>query len=219
MKDKIDSLLRFQKKQKYIFFDFETCSLNLGSLDNKPWQLAFITINNGKISEKRDYWIDWGDDFEVPAVAAKMTGWTKAKYLKKKQGNDPEKVLEHFERYLYNEEYINAGHNILGFDVYMHGIYRKLLHKKPDYSYVNRSIDTVCLAKALKNDIKFSRDEKFYNWQYKLNNMMDNKSKKKLIDLCKYYKIEIDESKLHDAMYDIEQNYKVFQKMIWELDV
>ena len=32
-------------------------------------------------------------------------------------------------------------------------------------------------------------------------------------------KIKIDESKLHDAMYDIEQNYKVFQKMIWELDV
>ena len=24
---------------------------------------------------------------------------------------------------------------------------------------------------------------------------------------------------LHDAMYDIEQNYEVFKKMIWEVDV
>ncbi len=89
----------------------------------------------------------------------------------------------------------------------------------PDYSYIDRSIDTVCLAKALKNDIKFKHDEDYFSWQYKLNNMMDRKSKKKLIDLCKHYELEIDEDKLHDAMYDIEQNYEVFKKMIWEVDV
>jgi DNA polymerase III epsilon subunit-like protein len=82
-----------------------------------------------------------------------------------------------------------------------------------------RSIDTVCLAKALKNDIKFKQDEEFFSWQYKLNNMMDRKSKKKLIDLCHHYDIKIDEAKLHDAMYDIEQNYEIFKKMIWEVDV
>jgi DNA polymerase III epsilon subunit-like protein len=49
--------------------------------------------------------------------------------------------------------------------------------------------------------------------------MIDRKSKKKLMDLCKDYDISIDESKLHDAMYDIEQNYEVFKKMLWEVEI
>ena len=84
------------------------------------------------------------------------------------------------------------------------------LNKKPDYSYINRSIDTLCLAKAIKNEIKFNKQDNLFDWQYRLNNMYNRKSKKRLIDLCKHYDIQIDENKLHDAMYDIEQNYEVF---------
>ena len=211
-----EDLLRFKRDQKYVFFDFETCSLNLGSLHNKPWQLGFIIIHNGKIVDKHDFWLHW-DDLKMSPTAAKMTGWTESKY--KKLAVDPREPLDLFESYLYNEDYINVGHNTLGFDVYIHGTYRRCLGMNPDYSYIDRSIDTVCLAKALKNDIKFKQDEDFFSWQYKLNNMMDRKSKKKLIDLCKHYEINIDEGKLHDAMYDIEQNYEVFKKMIWEVDV
>lgn len=211
-----ENLLRFNKKQKYIFFDFETCCLNLGSLDNKPWQLGFIVIENGRVVRKKDYWIQW-PDLKMTAAAAKMTGWTKAKYDKK--ATDSKSILAEFEHYLYNKDYINVGHNILGFDIYVHGIYRRCLGLKPDYSYVYRSIDTLCLAKAIKNDIKFDRDDNLFSWQYRLNNMIDRKSKKKLIDLCKDYDIKIDENKLHDAMYDIEQNYEVFKKMLWEVNI
>jgi DNA polymerase III epsilon subunit-like protein len=211
-----ENLLRFNKKQKYIFFDFETCCLNLGSLDNKPWQLAFIVIDNGKVVKSRDHWIFW-PDLKMSDAAAKMTGWTQSAYDKK--ATDAKTILEEFEHYLYDEQYINVGHNILGFDIYIHGIYRRCLGKNPDYSYVDRSIDTLCLAKAIKNEIKFHKDDNFYNWQYRLNNMVDRKSKKKLIDLCKDYDIEIDPDKLHDAMYDIEQNYKVFKKMLWEVNI
>ena len=35
MTDKIDSLLRFQRNQKYVFFDFEI-AIKSGSIDNKP---------------------------------------------------------------------------------------------------------------------------------------------------------------------------------------
>lgn len=211
-----EDLLRFKKNQKYIFFDFETCCLNLGSLDNKPWQLGFIVIENGKIVLKKDHWIKW-DNLKMSDTAAKMTGWTKESYDKK--AVDPKSILSEFESYLYDESFINVGHNILGFDIYVHGIYRRCLGKTPDYSYVNRSIDTLCLAKAIKNDIAYNRDDSFYNWQYRLNNMVDRKSKKKLIDLCKDYDIKIDSSKLHDAMYDIEQNYEVFKKMLWEVEI
>jgi DNA polymerase III epsilon subunit-like protein len=211
-----EDLLRFNKKQNYLFFDFETCCLNLGSLDNKPWQLGYMVINEGKIIEKKDCWIHWSN-LKMSDAAAKMTGWTKSEYDKKAQLAEP--ILHDFEKYLYDESYINVGHNILGFDIYIHGIYRKCVHKKPDYSYINRSIDTLCLAKAIKNDIKFNKDDDFFNWQYRLNNMIDRKSKKKLIDLCKHYDIKIDESRLHDAMYDIEQNYEVFKKMLWEVNI
>ena len=146
-----------------------------------------------------------------------MTGWTQSEYDKKAQ--DASKILEDFESYLYDDSYINVGHNILGFDIYMHGIFRRCLGKSPDYSYVKRSIDTLCLAKAIKNDISFSKSDNLFNWQYRLNNMIDRKSKKKLIDLCKDYEIKIDQDKLHDAMYDIEQNYEVFKKMLWEVSI
>lgn len=211
-----ENLLRFNKKQKYIFFDFETCCLNLGSTDNKPWQLGYIVIENDKIVKKKDCWILW-EDLKMSNAAAKMTGWTKSKYLSK--ASDAKTILSEFEHYLYNEDYINVGHNILGFDIYVHGIYRRCLGLKPDYSYVNRSIDTLCLAKAIKNEIKINKDDHFYDWQYRLNNMIDRKSKKKLIDLCKDYDIPVDESKLHDAMYDIEQNFLVFKKMLWEVSI
>jgi DNA polymerase III epsilon subunit-like protein len=211
-----ENLLRFKKNQNYLFFDFETCCLNLGSLDNKPWQLGFITINNGKITNKRDHWIHW-DDLKMSDTAARMTGWTEKKYKSKASAALP--ILEEFESYLYDDSYINVGHNTLGFDIYIHGIYRRCLGKKPDYSYIDRSIDTLCLAKAIKNDISYQKDDEFFSWQYRLNNMIDRKSKKKLMDLCKDYDIKIDESKLHDAMYDIEQNYEVFKKMIWEVNI
>jgi DNA polymerase III epsilon subunit-like protein len=211
-----ENLLRFNKKQKYLFFDFETCCLNLGSLDNKPWQLGFIVIENGKVTQKRDHWIKW-DNLKMTPAAAKMTGWTEVKYRKLAKPAEP--ILAEFEKYLYDDSYINVGHNILGFDIYVHGIYRRCLGHNPNYSYVARSIDTLCLAKAIKNDIKYSKEDDFFGWQYRLNNMIDRKSKKKLIDLCKHYDIKIDESRLHDAMYDIEQNYEVFKKMLWEVNI
>ena len=55
-----------------MLFDFETCGLNLGSLRNKPWQLAFITIENQRVQDKADYWLRW-DDIEVSEGAAKVT--------------------------------------------------------------------------------------------------------------------------------------------------
>ena len=56
-----DNLLRFNNKQKYILFDFETCSLNLGSLDNKPWQLSFLIAQGKKILEKKNFYLAWSD--------------------------------------------------------------------------------------------------------------------------------------------------------------
>lgn len=211
-----DSLLRFNKNQKYIFFDFETCGLNLGSLRNKPWQLAFIVVEGGRIIERCDYWLKW-KDLNVSEGAAKVTGWTQKKYDAK--AVDPIEPMDHFEKYLYDPDYLKVGHNILGFDVYMHGICRRLLDKKPDYSYLPFLIDTLSLSRAINNDIIYNREEDFTQWQYKILSLVRPKGRNKLIDLCKKYEIKFDPKKLHDALYDIEKNYEVFKKMIWDIEI
>lgn len=209
-------LLRFKKNQKYVFFDFETCGLNLGSTRNKPWQLAFIVIENNKIIEECDYWLKW-KDLKVSEGAAKVTGWTQKKYDKK--AVDPIGPIDHFERYLYDPEYLKVGHNILGFDVYMHSMCRRLIDRKIDYSYLPSLIDTLSISRAINEQIEYNPKDNFTLWQYRILSIKSRKGKNKLIDLCKKYQIDFDTKKLHDALYDIQKNYEVFKKMIWDLEI
>ena len=211
-----EELLRFNKKQKYLIFDFETCNLNLASPQNKPWQLGFLVIENDQVKESCDYWLKW-DDLQMSEGARRITGWTEKTYQSK--AVDPVKPLEHFERYLYDDSYLKVGHNILGFDVYIHNIYRKLCGKQADYSYINNCIDTLCLAKGIKKNIKFQHRDNFIAWQYKLNSFFERKLRASLTQCCKDYQIDFDPKKLHDALYDIEKNYEVFKKMIWEIEI
>jgi DNA polymerase III epsilon subunit-like protein len=211
-----DNLLRFKNTQKYLVFDFETCSLNLGSPENKPWQLSFLIVEGRKIKERFNYLIAW-ENLNISDDARRITNFNESFY--RKNAVDASKVLSQFEKYLYDEEYVPVGHNILGFDIYIHGIFRKLLKKKVDYSYVNRCIDTLSLAKAIKKNIKRDPKTDFISWQYKLNSFFEKRMGCSIQALCKKYEIEFDVNKLHDAMYDIELNLKIFNKQLWELDV
>jgi len=136
-----------------------------------------------------------------------------------KRKSCPKKALDHFEKYLYDEDIIPLGHNILGFDVYIHNTHRKLLNLPSDYSYIGRSIDTVCLAKAIKKDIKRNKNSDSLSWLYKLLNHREKGLKTNLQQCCRDYDIDFDPKKLHDAMYDINKNMEVFQKMLWEVEV
>ena len=44
---------------------------------------------------------------------------------------------------------------LLGFDVYMHNVHRKLIDEnaETDFSYTEHLVDTLCLAKALKREL------------------------------------------------------------------
>ena len=212
----IEDLLRFKKNQKYIVFDFETCNLNLVSEHNKPWQLAFLIYHGDKLVESNDYHIHW-DDLRMSDGARKVTGFNDAKY--KKLSQPAEKVLDHFEKFLYNEEYINLGHNILGFDIYIHNIFRKLLGRPTDYSYLKQSIDTLSIAKAIHKDIEYDKEIDFLSWQFKLNSVYERGMRLNLGACCKTYDVEFDPERLHDALYDIQKNYEVFKKMMWTIKI
>ena len=213
-----EQLLRFKKKQKYLIFDYETCNLNLIAGDNKPWQLAFMAVEGDRVIEQKDYWLKW-DNLNVSPEAAKITGFSQSKY--NKMATVPKQALEHFEDYLYNDDYIKVGHNLLGFDVYMHNLHRKLANKKAqtDHSYLFKLVDTLCVAKALKKQIKINKGDNFLAWQYRLSNFIERGLKCSLMQCCKDYDINFDSSKLHDALYDISINYEVFKKMIWDIEI
>jgi DNA polymerase III epsilon subunit-like protein len=153
----------------------------------------------------------------MSADAARITGWTKRKYESRAQ--DPVAPLKHFEKYLYDDSYIKVAHNGLGFDVYIHGIYRELLGKKRDFSYLKSFVDTNCLAKAIKADINYDKNQDLLSWQYKMTSFRKRGLKTSLTQCCKDYDVPFDPKKLHDALYDIEKNYEVFKKLIWSIEI
>lgn len=211
-----EDLLRFKHNQKYLIFDYETCNLNLSSAENKPWQLGFIITEGSRIIDKQDLYIGW-DELDISKEAERITNFSRIKYDKLKI--DAVKSLDIFEKYLYNNEYMIVGHNVLGFDVYMHNIHRNLVGKNSDYSYINRVIDTNCLARAVKNDISFSKSDSLISWQYKLLNFRKRGVKTNLRQLCKDYSIDFDDKKLHEALYDVEKTNEVLQKMLWQIEI
>ena len=209
-------MLRYDKKQKYICFDFETCNLNLLSLDNKPWQLSYIIAEGNRILDEKDCYIYWSD-LKLSEEARKITKFDDQKY--KRLAKDPKEHLSEFENYLYNKDYIIVGQNLLGFDVYIHGIYRKLLNLKPDYSYINRIYDTNCIAKAIKKNMQPVDKTEFIKWQYQLNDFREKNMRTSIKAQLKQYKIDFDEDRLHDSIYDVQMNFKIFQKQIWQIEV
>ena len=211
-----DNLLRFKKNQNYICFDFETCHLNLLNSENKPWQIGYGLFKGKKTQKICDHFIKW-NTLNISPEAAKICRFSRARY--EKNATDAAQILEEFEKYLYDPSYLIIGHNLLGFDVYIHNIYRKLLKKDANYSYVDRIIDTNCIAKAAKEKIKKNKNERLINWQYKLNEFRKRGLKTNQKQLLKDYDIKFDENKLHDARYDINMTFQIFNKLIWEVEI
>jgi DNA polymerase III epsilon subunit-like protein len=186
------------------------------SPDNKPWQLSYIIAEGNKVLKERDCYIYW-PDLKLSEEARVITRFDDAKYSR--LAKDPRAILEEFESYLYDEDYIIIGQNLLGFDVYIHGTYRKLLNIKPDFSYIGRIYDTNCIAKAIKKNMQPVDKKEFIGWQYQLNDFRERNMRTSIKAQLKQYKIDFDENKLHDSIYDVQMNFKIFLKQIWQIEV
>ncbi len=203
-------LLRFQDKQRYVIWDCETEALNL-SIDNKPWQLGFLICEGNRILETHTHFIRW-PNLNISKDAARVTRFDINLYNEKAE--EPNYVLDKFDSYLYDEKYINIGHNIVSFDIYIHNIYRKLLGKKTDYSYVNRSIDTNSLAKILALGIKPEIERKDWKtWMFRMSSFYRKGMKTNLTAMGKSFNIDADYNNLHQASLDVDLNFKVWNKM------
>ena len=140
-----ETLLRFNKNQRYVVFDTETEGLNL--VKSRPWQVAWLVAQGDKIISRNDRFIHW-PNINVSEGAARITGFSKKEYDKK--GRPPNQVWEEFSKDLLDENTIIVGQNLLGFDVYMVDVWRKLMghsfDKPLNQDYVSRIIDTKSLA-------------------------------------------------------------------------
>jgi len=210
----MEDLLRFKFDQKYVIFDTETEGLNL--VTSKPWQLAWIEATGKKITKKQNRFLMW-DDLNVSEDAAKVTGFNYDSYAK--QAEDPLVVYKEFMDLISQDDIIIVGQNLLGYDIYILGVIARKLGLDIDYSFVNRIFDTKAIATALAKGNKTPDKDDFIAWQIKWLHYRERGLKTNQKRLLEYYDIKFDEKKLHDALYDIEKNFEIFTKQLWELDI
>ena len=93
------------------------------------------------------------------------------------------------------------------------------IHNKPYNHFFEKSIDTLSIARGLKSGHYFKEQESpFFQYQYKMLNFRKKGMRTSLGELGKYYSIEHDSSKLHDALNDLYLNLGVWKKLKLEMD-
>lgn len=209
-----DQLLRFNNRQKYVVFDCETNSLALNG--TVPWQLGYTTHQGKKQTgefERKIYW----PDYQISEKIAALNHFDR--YTYEKEARDPLEVLEEFETYLYDPEYLVVSMNGLGFDCHIHNNWRKALGKKTDYSWMNRHLDILPLYRAIHGGAKVADKDDLLCWQYRHLHNRDRKVKASLAAQIKYFGLEYDEGSHHNAVWDVKMTFEVFQKIIWQLEI
>jgi len=194
---------------KFVVFDFETEAANVAT--SRPWQFAYLICQGKKIIKKENFYI-WWPDLNISEGAKRITRFDYNDYKAKALPAD--EVLEIAEKLFNNPEYYLAGHNILGFDVLIYNVWRTSLGKKADYSFYDRIVDTLCLAKALHFDKEITLDNLF-ECQVYLSSKRAKGTKLTLGALCKKYEIEIDEGKMHCAFEDVIKSFEILNKLLW----
>lgn len=201
--------LKYDSSQKYVIFDYETCNLNLLSLDNKPWNLGIVLAQGKEILSVKNIYIKW-ENIYIPEIVKQLTKFNQETY--NKESIPPEQAINELEKYLLNPEYRIIGHNILNFDIYIHNTFRKLVGRPQNWSFLDRCIDTNALSKAFKLDAKLDSNISFYNWQMKHLGYHARGLKSNLAYMCKELDIQIDENSghFHSGAFDCVQSFYVF---------
>ena len=207
--------LRDNPDQIYMILDTETESLALIG-KNRPWNISWLLYQNGKILEQHDRFI-WWDDLNMSKGAAQVTRFNHEEY--KKKAEDAGKVLDDFEVYLNNPEYIIIYHNGTNFDQYIIKNWCEDLGRKNDYSYLDRAIDTNSLARAIKKGVKKIERKDWKLMNFRFGNYREKGLKTNLTALGKEFNIAVNYDQLHGGAADIVLNIKVFDQLKYQIEI
>tara|TARA_R110000772_G_scaffold249530_1_gene363762 strand:- start:6479 stop:7156 length:678 start_codon:yes stop_codon:yes gene_type:complete len=220
--------LKYNNDTKLLFLDFETENLNLSfqpPVPNRPWQSSMIKVQGSKVIEEIDKLTKW-PNFKIGDGAAMVTkfysrynerwGSTMSEALQT-HGQKPEKTFEIIKEQVDWCDHI-VGHNVLGFDVFLLMEWYKMYGEDwEELPY--KLIDTACLAKGIKLEDKYKKGEDLLAYQYKMYHTVKRGVKTSLQFLAKEYKLDFDPELLHDGLYDLFQNIKIWDKLKWQLDI
>lgn len=216
------SLLRYLENHRLTVWDTETESLNL--FYSRPWQISYSIGTLKRIERIVTRYIRW-DDLQMSAGAAEVTRFNREEYLR--LAEPPEVVLADFEALLLDPNTLNAGHNLLGFDIDQHKNWRRACGKAEDWSYLPRLLDTMCFSKAYRASFPIGSNR--LSWQYQL--LHERLSKKKvegepkkgggvsLGAMCREFGIEYDPMQAHSADYDVSRTHLLLGKLIWAIEI
>jgi len=201
-----DKLFKFGPETIYTFVDCETLNLCLHPCHNLAWQIAMIKVKGNEKIDEKNFYIKWDTDLKISHEAARITRYSQS-YIDK-NGVSVEEVFPTVEDWFTNCDYI-AGHNVLGFDIYLlKGIY-DYFHK--DYLFlVDKTVDTMCVARGYKYGLPFDQNDSFVEFQYRMLHTRKRGVKTNLASLGKEFGIDHEYNKLHDAIVDLELNLKVW---------
>lgn len=193
--------------QKYITMDYECNALNL--FYTKPWQLSWVEHHGTKLIEEVDLYIDI-PNLNLSPFIKKLTGFNQKKYDDEKQ--PPKVIHDKLMEKLLDPSYKIIGQNLLGYDIYITAILQRICGVKPDYSYVERILDTMPLAKAYKHEIEKPQKD-LIGWQFKILNDRSLKKRVNQKQLLTDFGIDFDEKLLHNSLYDVKMCKQVFDKL------
>jgi len=207
-----DNLLRFADDKKFVFIDCETLNLCLHGFRNEPWQIAMIERVGNKIVKKHDLYLDWDSGLKISDGAARVTRFSQYAFdQKKKPACDEMKIVLEA---LQGADYI-AGHNLLGFDVYLLRIAFQRCGL-PWKFMMPKIVDTLAFMKGVRMESKISKDEDLLSYQFKQINTV-KRLKCSLGALGKEFEIDHDYAGLHNALNDLELNIKVWDKIKYRI--
>lgn len=209
-------LLRFQNK-KNVFIDMETFNLCLSFQHNRPWQTAMLMVENDKVIDRRDIYVDWWREtnLDISADAARITKFNRKKVMSKAMKSPDAFPL--MSEWLDEADNI-IGHNILGFDVHLIKEWYTLQSKSWDH-LVDKFIDTNCIAKAYKMQEAPSEGEPLIDFQHRMHYKRVRGVKTNQTALGKEFKIDVDYNNLHDAMNDLELNLQIWNQLKWRIEI
>lgn len=210
-----DHLLRFNNKDEIVFIDIESYNLCLNLANNVPWQISMIKVRGNEILAEKDMYVKWKTDLKISEEAAKITRYDKNKV--DSIGIDPEEAFDMMDSWL-EPSYKIIGHNILNFDIYLiKGMYEN--RKKPWKHLVKKVIDTNSLARGIKYGEFPQNGDDLMTYQYRMTNSPRKGVKTNMTSLGKEYGIEHDYEKLHDAIVDLRLNFKIWNKIKFQIDI
>ena len=210
-----EHLLRYNNNKNFVFIDLETFNLCLNFCHNLPWQIGMLRAKGSVKNDSKNYYIDWDTDLKISDDAARITRYDHNKV--KKNGVKIQEVFPTIKDWLDHADYI-IGHNILGFDIYL----IKELYQKMNCRWehlLGKLIDTNCLARGIKYNFPYKKNENLLEYQYKILHTKRKDVKSSLTFLGKENGIEHDYDRLHDAINDLELNLKVWNKLKWQVEI